>query len=100
MSMKKVGLTNIKLKVGSLIEGYLLGVSVREIDGDNGKFDLAKLTIKDAKLGPSNVWVQGDYAHVLVLGLKTRVSKVETLVDGEKGTQTVVEQDETDKITV
>jgi hypothetical protein len=100
MAFKKIAVSNVKLKVGGSIEGYLLSKESREIDGDEGKFTLCKIVIKDAKLGPSTLWLQSDYGHILIPGLMTRVSKEKQSVDGEEVTRTVVEQDDSDKITV
>lgn len=100
MAMKKVGVTNMKLKVGAEVTGYLLSSDIKHLNGEDGPFDLCKAVIQDAKLGPVAIWLQGDYGHVLKKGYKTRIAKVKTTVDGEEKNETIVEQDETDKITV
>lgn len=100
MAMKKVAMTNVKLKAGSSIEGYLLSKTLREIDGDDGKFSLCKAVLKTDKLGNVVVWLQEDYFHGLALGFKTKVEKVETNIDGEKGVRTDVSQDDADFISV
>jgi hypothetical protein len=103
MAMKKLATTNVKLKVGASLEGYLLSKNLREIDGDDGKFDLCKITLKNDKLGIVTHWLQADYFHLLALGYMTKIEKVKTTLKDESGKETEgvrtdVSQDDTDRI--
>jgi len=101
MALVKVGITKMKLTAGSKVSGYLLSHKAEEIvkDGEPD-FTLCKVVLKVEKIGPTVIWLQGDYAHVLVDGLMTEISKVKTNVDGKEGTRTDVSQDDADKISV
>ena len=100
MGLKKVAVTNLKLKVGAHIQGYLLASEIKTLQGEDGAFNLCKVIIQEEKLGPTAVWLQGDYGHVLIKGLMTRIEKKTIKVDGEDKTVTDVEQDADDKITL
>ncbi|HSS99292.1 MAG TPA: hypothetical protein VLK33_19795 [Terriglobales bacterium] len=97
MAFKKVVVANAKLGVGQKIEGYLLGSTIKSINGEDGVFGLAKLVLKTED-GVKTTYVQEDYHHSLKKGLMTRVSRVKTMNNGEEGDKIEIDQDDTNTI--